>query len=144
LLARREPPFFPGTRPGSTAGGIPGAALATGWPEASSPNCQPGLHRRQRPLEPGPPRKLASNSPFFIAGAIVYEFYAWQAIWFGQGAAWSVLVPKILVDQFIYTVFWATPYYTLLTRWQALGYSGRVCGGISTSNLSPNGCCPSW
>jgi len=60
---------------------------------------------------------------FFVAGALVYEFYAWQAIWFGQGDAWSVLVPKILVDQCIYTVFWATPFYTLLTRWKALGYS---------------------
>ena len=62
---------------------------------------------------------------FFISGAIVYEFYLGQTIWFGEGAAWSVLVPKILVDQFIFTVFWATPYQTLMTRWQSLRYSGR-------------------
>jgi hypothetical protein len=62
---------------------------------------------------------------FFVSGAIVYEFYGWQAVWWGQGAALSVLVPKILVDQFVYTVFWSTPYNTILTRWQTLRYSGR-------------------
>jgi len=61
---------------------------------------------------------------FFVSGAIVYEFYGWQAVWWGQGATWQVLVPKILVDQFGYTVFWSTPYNTVLTRWQMLGYSG--------------------
>jgi len=62
---------------------------------------------------------------FFIGGAIVCEFYEWQTVWFGEGTAWSVLLPKILVDQFIFTVFWATPYQTLMTRWQTLRYSGR-------------------
>lgn len=79
---------------------------------------------------------------FFIAGAIVYEFYAWQAVWFGQGDAWSVLVPKIVVDQFIYTVFWATPFYTLLTRWKTLGYSGAklwrdLDAGFLTERMLP-------
>jgi hypothetical protein len=60
---------------------------------------------------------------FFIGGALVYEFYLQQAVWFGHGAAWRVLVPKVLVDQFGYTVIWATPYQTLLTRWHALRYS---------------------
>jgi hypothetical protein len=62
---------------------------------------------------------------FFVSGAIVYEFYAWQALWWGQGASWSVLVPKVLVDQFGFTVFWSTPFFALLTRWQVLRYSGR-------------------
>jgi hypothetical protein len=62
---------------------------------------------------------------FFISGSLVFEFYQWQAVWFGTGLAWSVVVPKILVDQFIYTVFWSTPYQTLMTRWHALHYSGR-------------------
>jgi hypothetical protein len=61
---------------------------------------------------------------FFVSGGIVYEFYLQQAVWFGQGTTWSVLVRKVLVDQFGYTVIWSTPYYALLTRWQALGYSG--------------------
>jgi len=62
---------------------------------------------------------------FFISGAIVYEFYQWQAIWWGQGATWQVLVPKVLVDQFGYTIFWSTPFFALATRWQILRYSGR-------------------
>jgi hypothetical protein len=62
---------------------------------------------------------------FFISGGIVFEFYQWQAVWFGTGLAWSVVVPKVLVDQFLYTVLWSTPYQTLMTRWQALNYSGR-------------------
>jgi hypothetical protein len=62
---------------------------------------------------------------FFVSGAIVYEFYGWQAVWWGQGAAWSVLVPKVLLDQFGYTVFWSTPFNAILLRWQILGYSFR-------------------
>jgi hypothetical protein len=62
---------------------------------------------------------------FFVSGAIVYEFYQLQAVWWGEGAALAVIVPKVLVDQFGYTVFWSTPYNTILTRWHMLGYSGR-------------------
>jgi len=62
---------------------------------------------------------------FTINGAVVYEFYAWQAIWFGQGNAWSVIVPKVCVDQFAFSIIWSLPYMTLLTRWHALHYSGK-------------------
>ena len=61
---------------------------------------------------------------FFVSGIMVYELYLWQAVWFGNGAAWSVLVPKVLVDQFVYSAFWATPFVTILLRWQSLRYSG--------------------
>jgi hypothetical protein len=61
---------------------------------------------------------------FFIGGMIVYQFYEWQAFWFGDGLSWRVLLPKILVDQFIFSVFWSTSYQTLTFRWQALRYSG--------------------
>jgi hypothetical protein len=61
---------------------------------------------------------------FAISGAMVCEFYRLQAIWWGQGASLSVVVPKVLVDQFGYTVVLSTPYYALLTRWQTLRYSG--------------------
>jgi hypothetical protein len=65
---------------------------------------------------------------FFVSGALVYEFYLQQAVWFGHGASWRVLLPKVLVDQFGYTVIWATPYQTLLTRWHVLRYSFRRLG----------------
>jgi hypothetical protein len=61
---------------------------------------------------------------FFISGAIVAKFYEWQAVWFGNGTSWRVLLPKVLVDQFVYSVFWSTPYQTITFRWQALRYSG--------------------
>jgi len=60
---------------------------------------------------------------FFINGTFVYEFYAYQTIWFGEGTAWTVLLPKIVADQFGYSVFWAAPFQTLIIRWRVLGYS---------------------
>jgi hypothetical protein len=60
---------------------------------------------------------------FFISGTMVYEFYQQQARWFGNGTAWSILVPKILLDQFGFTVLWSTPYQSLMTRWHTLRYS---------------------
>jgi hypothetical protein len=65
---------------------------------------------------------------FFISGATVFEFYLQQGVWFGHGASWPVLVSKILVDQFGFTVFWSVPYQTLMTRWQTLRFSGRRLG----------------
>lgn len=61
---------------------------------------------------------------FFISGVIVYTFYEWQAVWFGDGLSWRVLLPKILVDQFVFSVLWSTPYQTLVFRWKTLRYSG--------------------
>lgn len=61
---------------------------------------------------------------FFIGGLVVSTFYEYQAIWFGNGLSWRILLPKILVDQFIFSVFWSTTYQTLTFRWQALRYSG--------------------
>jgi hypothetical protein len=61
---------------------------------------------------------------FFMGGMIVCKFYEWQAVWFGDGLSWRVLLPKVLVDQFIFSVFWSTPYQTLTFRWQTLRYSG--------------------
>ena len=61
---------------------------------------------------------------FFISGIIVSTFYEYQAFWFGDGISWRVLLPKVLVDQFVFSVFWSTAYQTLTFRWQALRYSG--------------------
>ncbi len=60
---------------------------------------------------------------FFLSAIVVFIFYEWQAVWFGTGLSWRVLLPKVLVDQFIFTVFWSTPYQTIVFRWQALRYS---------------------
>jgi len=69
-------------------------------------------------------RMIFNSVMFFITGAVVFEFYLLQAWLFGNGASWRIILPKLLVDQFPFTVFWATPYQALMTRWQALRYSG--------------------
>jgi hypothetical protein len=61
---------------------------------------------------------------FFVSGCVVFEFYRFQAYWWGQGASLSIVLPKVICDQFGYTVLFASPYYTLLTRWHVLRYSG--------------------
>ena len=60
---------------------------------------------------------------FLMSGAIVYEFYLLQAYWFGDSPSWRSVVPKVLVDQFGFTVIWSTPTQTILTRWHVLRYS---------------------
>jgi hypothetical protein len=63
---------------------------------------------------------------FYISGFIVYEFYRYQAIWWGDRPTLSVIATKVIVDQFGYTVIFSAPYFALLTRWQALRYSGTA------------------
>lgn len=108
------------------SGGVVGAGLATAFAggvlsELSLVYFQNRGHWTRRDVE----NMAFKWVIFFISGMIVYEFYRQQAVWWGQGATLSVLVPKVIVDQFVYTVFWSTPYYTLLTRWQILRYSGQ-------------------
>ena len=65
---------------------------------------------------------------FFVTGAIVYEFYYYQSVWFGNGAAWSIILPKIIVDQCGYTPFFSVPFQTVVIRWHHVGYSFRRLG----------------
>lgn len=79
---------------------------------------------------------------FYISGFAVYEFYRYQTIWWGTGASLRVIVPKVIVDQFGYTVILSAPYFALLTRWQALRYSGAALwrelrGDFITARLLP-------
>jgi hypothetical protein len=60
---------------------------------------------------------------FFLTGITSSTFYDWQAVWFGDGASWRNIVPKIFVDQLGYTVFWSTPVQTITFRWQVLRFS---------------------
>ncbi|HUB66266.1 MAG TPA: hypothetical protein VL981_02120 [Candidatus Methylacidiphilales bacterium] len=68
-------------------------------------------------------RMLFNSVLFFISGSIVFEFYYFQAWVFGDDTGWRIVAPKLFVDQFVFTVFWATPYQALMTRWHALRYS---------------------
>ena len=62
---------------------------------------------------------------FFFGGGIVYEFYQWQAFFWGSGLAWTIIAAKVATDQLGFSVFWSLPYSTLTMRWQVLRYSGR-------------------
>jgi hypothetical protein len=108
------------------AGGVLVAALATAF--AGGVLSQVSLvyfQKRGRWTESDLKNMAFRWALFFISGAIVYEFYGWQAVWWGQGPGWSVLIPKVLLDQFGYTVFVATPLFSLSLRWQTLNFSGK-------------------
>jgi hypothetical protein len=106
--------------------GLPGAALSTVFAgailsEFAAVYLQDGGRWTRAHVE----HMLFRCGLFLVGGSIVYEFYHAQARWFGTGPGWRHLLPKVLVDQFIYTPFWAVPYQTIMSRWHALGFSGR-------------------
>jgi len=60
---------------------------------------------------------------FGFLGVLQSYFYTLQAKLFGTGTSWQVLVPKVLVDQFVWTVFLANPYQTILYLWKNKEFS---------------------
>ena len=60
---------------------------------------------------------------FGILGVIQNYFYLLQVHLFGSGTSWQVLLPKVLFDQFVWTVFLANPYQTILYLWKNQGFS---------------------
>lgn len=56
-------------------------------------------------------RDVGFNVVFFaVSGAAVFVFYALQARVFGTGNDWGTLGKKVAVDQFVFSVFWSTPF----------------------------------
>jgi hypothetical protein len=56
---------------------------------------------------------FAITAPLWGAmGMTVDFFYRCQNAWFGTGNEWTVIVTKVLVDQFIYSPFFANPLVT--------------------------------
>lgn len=51
---------------------------------------------------------------------LLYHVQAWL---FGPGNDAATLLKKLLVDQFVYTPFWAVPTYTIALRWVSLDSS---------------------
>jgi hypothetical protein len=60
---------------------------------------------------------------FGFLGVLQSYFYTLQTTLFGNGSSWRVLIPKVLVDQFVWTVFLANPYQTILYLWKNMGFS---------------------
>ena len=60
---------------------------------------------------------------FGAIGVLQDHLYAFQERLFGTGTSLRVLVPKVLFDQFVWTVFFANPYQTILYLWKNNGFS---------------------
>ena len=60
-----------------------------------------------------------------IRGVDVDAFYRLQAMFFGTGVDWRTIVCKVLVDQFVYCIFWATPVTALFYAWMDVGFSAK-------------------
>ncbi len=60
---------------------------------------------------------------FGVMGVFQNFFYQFQSQLFGDGTSWRVVLPKVLLDQFVWTVFLANPYQTILYLWKNEGFS---------------------
>lgn len=67
-----------------------------------------------------------------LMGTTVDAFYRLQAFWFGAEAAFPVVLKKVLVDQLIYTPFFASPVTAILYDWKNRGYGLHDLGGFFT------------
>jgi hypothetical protein len=122
-------PFFTQVSDWQRAGGLPAAMLASACgagllSEISTVYFQNSGRWTRAHVEGAVFKFLL----YFVSGGIVYEFYRLQAFMFGDSPAGPVVLKKLLVDQFGYTVIWAVPFQSLALRWHALHYSGRELG----------------
>jgi hypothetical protein len=62
---------------------------------------------------------------FGIMGITQYYRYAWQVEVFGAGNSFKELASKVLFDQFVWTVFVANPYQSILFLWKNTGFSWK-------------------
>jgi hypothetical protein len=62
-------------------------------------------------------------------GMMVDFFYRCQNSWFGSGNEWQVIVAKVLVDQFIYSPFFANP---LINAYLIIRNGGFSCQSVGS------------
>ncbi|MCP5544744.1 MAG: hypothetical protein H7A49_12645 [Akkermansiaceae bacterium] len=68
-------------------------------------------------------RNLGFTIPFWaFMGVVVDGFYRLQASWFGADAEFSVVVKKVLVDQFVYNPLFAAPFTAMMYDWKNRGF----------------------
>ncbi len=65
-------------------------------------------------------------------GAVVDFFYRCQGAWFGEAARFSVVLPKVLIDQFVYNPLFAAPVTVWCYAWKDRGYRLRRMGDLFT------------
>ncbi|MCW1926508.1 hypothetical protein OKA05_28410 [Luteolibacter arcticus] len=67
--------------------------------------------------------ELLFTVPFWGGmGFVVDVFYRYQAQWFGDEPLASVVIPQVLVDQFLYNPLFAAPVTVWLFAWKNRGY----------------------
>ncbi len=62
---------------------------------------------------------------FGLIGVFTDFFYAFQSKIVGSETNFSTIATKMLIDQFIWTPFFVSPYQVLLGRWKALRFNFR-------------------
>jgi hypothetical protein len=83
-------------------------------------------------LRPSPRHRQALlHLPFFALfwatkGLEVDALYRLQAMTFGEAARVGTIIPKVLVDQFVYVPLWAVPTMVLAYLWRDCGYNCRA------------------
>lgn len=66
---------------------------------------------------------LLFTVPFWSGMVLLVDLlYSYQVVWFGDEAIPSVVIPQVLVDQFVYNPLVAAPLTVWLYDWRNLGY----------------------
>jgi hypothetical protein len=94
-----------------TAWGVGGAAISG----AVAGGILPEVAKLVSRTDPRSPRRLAYDLSFGAAffafsAALVHYFYAWQALFWGEGTDIATVAKKVAFDQFVFSVLWATPF----------------------------------
>ncbi len=78
-------------------------------------------------IQPANLRNFFIAAPFWgVIGMIVDLLYRAQELWFGNNTDVATILPKVLVDQFLYSPFIGTPLAILYFAWADHGF--RIAG----------------
>ena len=78
-------------------------------------------------IKPANLRNFLIAAPFWgVIGIIVDVLYRAQALWFGTNTDLATILPKVLIDQFLYSPFIGTPLCLLYFAWADHGF--RIAG----------------
>lgn len=99
------------------------SALAGIVAGAVVPELMRGLVLQRGRFGPGNLRELVFAVPFWCGMALVVDvLYRGQALLFGDEPTPSVVIPQVLVDQFVYNPLFAAPVTVWLYAWKNGGY----------------------
>jgi hypothetical protein len=73
---------------------------------------------------------LTSTPLWMGMGVLIDLFYRLQLHLFGDGSDWAVLLPKVLVDQFLFSPFIAQPIIVCYLTWRDARYATSVWPGM--------------